>query len=130
MSGTFVGSDGSIPTVSEGDPTEETMYKQLMDGWGDKLWWVHSEAMYSALMFGERTNDATLAEWFERVFDYTFEKHRNPDREVREWLQILTREGKPQDKVTGLPVKDPFHITRDLIFILIFLYGYSDTVKL
>jgi N-acylglucosamine 2-epimerase len=37
---------------------------------------------------------------------------------VREWLQIRTRDGAPQDKVVALPVKDPFHITRNLVLIL------------
>ena len=41
----------------------------------------------------------------------------NPDRSIGEWIQILTREGRPQEKVVALPVKDPFHIIRNLLLI-------------
>ena len=44
-------------------------------------------------------------------------------------MQILTREGRPQDKVTGLPVKDPLHIARNLVCILEFLYGLEGGEK-
>ena len=44
------------------------------------------------------------------------------DPEIREWVQIRKRDGSPQDKVVALPVKDPFHITRNLILILELLY--------
>ena len=35
-----------------------------------------------------------------------------------EWIQIRTREGKPQEKVVALPVKDPYHIIRNVILII------------
>lgn len=104
------------------DPERETVYQQLMAGWGDKLWWVHSEALYATLLFGERTDDQELRQWYDRIFEYTFRVFPNPDREVREWVQIMDRQGNPQNKVVALPVKDPFHITRNLIYILQFLY--------
>lgn len=113
---------GGEPLPGQADPTQEVIYQQLMSGWQDKLWWVHSEALYATLLYGDLTQDPELKAWYHRIFDYTFDKHTNPDREVREWIQILTREGKPQQKVTALPVKDPFHITRNLIYILEHLY--------
>ncbi len=119
----FCAADGGRPVPGENDPEREVIYRQLMEGWGDKLWWVHSEALYATLLFGERAGDAELREWHEKIFDYTFRVFPNPDRETREWVQIMTREGKPQDKVTALPVKDPFHIARNLLYILEFLYS-------
>jgi N-acylglucosamine 2-epimerase len=53
----------------------------------------------------------------DRTFEYVFGHFNNPDTETGEWIQILTREGFPQDKVVALPVKDPFHITRNLLLI-------------
>ena len=41
-----------------------------------------------------------------------------PNREIGEWMQIRTREGKPINKLVALPVKDPFHIMRDFIKIV------------
>lgn len=118
----FIDSKGGEPLAGANDPVDEPIYQQLMSGWSDKLWWVHSEALYATLLFGERTGDAELKEWYEKIFDYTFTVHPNPDREIREWVQILRRDGQPVTKVTALPVKDPFHITRNLMYILRFLY--------
>lgn len=116
---------GGEPLPGQQDPTQEVIYQQLMSGWQDKLWWVHSEALYSTLLYGNLTQDPELKDWYHRIFQYTFDKHSNPDREVREWIQILTRDGTPQQKVTALPVKDPFHITRNLIYILEHLYSQA-----
>ena len=45
-----------------------------------------------------------------------------PDHKTGEWTQIRKRDGAPQQKVVALPVKDPFHIARNLILILELLY--------
>lgn len=42
---------------------------------------------------------------------------------MREWVQIRTRSGQPEEKVVALPVKDPYHIIRNLILILELLNG-------
>ena len=96
----------------------EPVERQVREGWGDKLWWVHSEALYTTLLCYHRTGEARFLEWHEKVFSYTFRTFPNRDPEVREWKQICKRDGSPQDKVVALPVKDPFHITRNLILIL------------
>ena len=57
-------------------------------------------------------------EMFLKVFDYTYKTFPNPDRNIREWIQIRTREGAPQEKVVALPVKDPYHIIRNVILII------------
>lgn len=105
---------------------DEPMLQLVLKSWDDKLWWVHSEALYSTLLLHRLTREPCFLEWHDRVFDYTFEKHPNPDREVREWVQILTRDGRPQEKVVALPVKDPYHITRNLILIIELLYRYLE----
>ncbi len=122
----FCATEGGQPVPGPDDPVEELTYRQMIGGWGDKLWWAQSEALYSSLLFGERLQDRELQDWYRKLFQYTFQHYPNPDREIREWVQILDREGKPQDKVTGLPVKDPFHIIRNLICILEFLYRLEE----
>ena len=54
----------------------------------------------------------------DKVFDYVFSTFPNPDKNVGEWIQIRTREGRPQEKVVALPVKDPYHIIRNVILII------------
>jgi mannose/cellobiose epimerase-like protein (N-acyl-D-glucosamine 2-epimerase family) len=53
-----------------------------------------------------------------QVHDYTFATFPNPDRNVGEWIQIRDRQGRPLDKVVGLPVKDPYHLTRNLLLLV------------
>jgi N-acylglucosamine 2-epimerase len=57
------------------------------------------------------------------VHEYTFRVFPNPDQGIGEWIQIRDREGAPESKVVALPVKDPFHITRNLILIVDLLQG-------
>ncbi len=113
----FTGVRGGEPLGDTTGVENETMLHQLSD-WGSKLWWVHSEALYTTLLCYFKTEDEEFLSWFEKVFDYTFKTFPGKNPEVREWIQIRTREGEPQDKVVALPVKDPFHITRNLVLIL------------
>ena len=101
-----------------GEAADEPQMKLVVDDWASKLWWVHSEALYTTLLLFDRTGDAEFLFWFERVFDYVFDTFPNPDKSVGEWIQIRTREGKPQEKVVALPVKDPYHIIRNVILII------------
>ena len=114
----FSGLNGGKPEGETAGDESETMLRQAVDGWGDKLWWVHSEALYTTLLLYTRTGDPEYLAWHDRILAYVEEHHVNPDRETGEWIQILTREGKPQQKVTALPVKDPYHIIRNLALII------------
>ena len=111
----FVNLEGD-PLVFESDSDEPTI-TLVKGGWGDKLWWVHSETLYASLLFHAVTGDDKFMEIHDKVLDYVEKHFINPDRKTGEWIQILTREGLPQDKVVALPVKDPFHITRNLLLI-------------
>ena len=111
----FVNLDGD-PLSCVSDSTEPTV-TLVKGGWGDKLWWVHSETLYASLLFYFVTKDGEYLKIHDRAFAYVFGHFPNPDSRIGEWIQILTREGFPQDKVVALPVKDPFHITRNLLLI-------------
>ena len=76
---------------------------------------MHSEALYSTLRFSD---DKTVAEWYEKVKEYTFRTFPNTENDRGEWIQIRDREGKPENRVVALPVKDPFHIMRNLILLI------------
>ena len=113
----FCGIDGGEPEGDDSGVADEPMMKQL-SGWGDKLWWVHSEALYSTLRCWLETGDPEFLAWHDKVFAYVYRTFPNRDPEIREWKQIRMRNGEPQEKVVALPVKDPFHIIRNLILII------------
>ncbi len=113
----FSGINGGEPIGDIAGVKDEPMTKQL-SGWGDKLWWVHSEALYSTLRCYFETGDEEFLQWHYKVFDYVYHTFPNPDPEIREWKQIRMRDGHPQEKVVALPVKDPFHIIRNMILII------------
>ena len=118
----FAGLTGGKPDGDRTGVEDEPMTAQLA-GWGDKLWWVHSEALYCTLRcYFTSEGDEDFLVWHERIAEYTLRRFRNPDPAVREWIQILARDGTPQEKVVALPVKDPFHITRNLILMIELLH--------
>ncbi|TNC18067.1 N-acylglucosamine 2-epimerase [Georgenia sp. 311] len=95
---------------------EPTPYEALVAGtWDTKLWWVHAEALYATALLASLTGDTDMAAWAERVAGYTMDTF--PDAVNGEWLQIRERSGAPLNAVVALPVKDPFHVIRALIFL-------------
>ncbi|MDB6165349.1 MAG: N-acylglucosamine 2-epimerase [Lacunisphaera sp.] len=86
--------------------------------WEKKLWWVHSEAIYATLLAYRMTGDAALWDLFKKVFAYTFATFPQPDPSIGEWIQIRDQRGAPVEQVVALPVKDPYHILRNLIMAL------------
>ena len=114
----FVSPEGHCLHGDPGDAANEPQMSLITGDWGSKLWWVHSECLYTTLLLYDRLERQEFLDWFRTIFQYTFATFPNPDQEIREWIQIRTREGKPQEKVVCLPVKDPFHIMRDVVLIL------------
>lgn len=109
---------GEILGSFENDICHEVQLRLVYGDWDSKLWWIHSESLYTALLLYFRTNDTQFLFYYNRVADYTFKTFPNPNPSIKEWIQIRTREGTPQEKVVALPVKDPYHITRNLILII------------
>jgi len=91
----------------------ETPYEK---NWEYKLWWPHSEALLALMLAYEYSGDDWFMEWFERVHDYSFRTF--PDRENGEWKQRLDRRGNPITQTLVLPVKDPFHLPRAVMFVI------------
>jgi N-acylglucosamine 2-epimerase len=95
-----------------------TAYEDLVERtWDTKLWWVHSEASATTAIAARRYGDPAAAEWFDRVWRYTLKTFPGRD-DGEEWVQIRDRRGDPLDEVVALPVKDPFHIARNLAQIV------------
>jgi N-acylglucosamine 2-epimerase len=102
----------------QGRPGESRYEHSVNSSWSTKLWWVHSEAIYTALLWFRLTGNPAARRWFERVFEYAFRVFPQPDPAIGEWIQIRDRAGQPLERVVALPVKDPYHIARNLIQVL------------
>lgn len=110
----FVERDGSPPRGEARDRYEQL----ILDTWDTKIWWPHSEALYASLLGYALTGDQALLELHDRVHAYTFATFPHPDPSVGEWIQIRDRQGRPIDKVVALPVKDPYHIMRNMMLLV------------
>ena len=99
------------------DPWEHhTLNRTVQRDWSLKLWWPHVEAMYTCFAAALTSGRQSLREWYETIHRYTMQTF--PSGGKSEWIQIRSREGIPVRRVTGLPVKDGYHITRSLLKIL------------
>ena len=108
----FVDRNGGPPGGLLVDDPYERLIRQT---WDTKLWWVHSEALYFTALMAARTEDSFWTDMHHTVFDYTFSVFPHPDPTIGEWIQIRGRDGRPLDQVVALPVKDPYHIVRNLL---------------
>ena len=82
-----------------------------------KVWWPMTESLYALLRFYEVSGQTWCLEWHQLVHDYAFSSFPNSD--YGEWTQNLDRFGrKIPVVVAGLPVKDPFHLPRSLIYTI------------
>ncbi|HEY3685916.1 MAG TPA: AGE family epimerase/isomerase [Streptosporangiaceae bacterium] len=106
--------DADGPSAPTGTPTGAPYEDLVRATWSTKLWWVHSEACYTTRLAAHRYGDRAAAAWFDRVWDYTLATFPGGD-DGEEWIQIRDRAGRPRDEVVALPVKDPYHISRNLM---------------
>lgn len=105
---------GGKPIGERGNSPYES---SMIASWDCKLWWVHSEALYATLLCYQLTGDHNMRLLFYKIKAYTFSTFPNPDDKIGEWIQIRDRMGNPFDRVVALPVKDPFHILRNILLI-------------
>ena len=81
---------------------------------GSKLWWPHTEALYALLLAYEQSSADWALDWYKKVHNYAFGHYPVPV--YGEWTQKLDRQGKKFTQTVALPVKDPFHLPRSLIY--------------
>jgi N-acylglucosamine 2-epimerase len=79
-----------------------------------KAWWVHCEALVATAYAHRFTGEAWCLDWHKRVRDYAFARYPAP---AGEWVQWLDRGGRKMASA-ALPVKDPFHLPRALIYLI------------
>jgi N-acylglucosamine 2-epimerase len=114
----YVDKDGGKPHGSDTGFSDTTMLNKLKSDWNNKLWWVHSEALYCTLLGYRLTGKESLFNLYQKTHDYTFATFPNSNSKIGEWIQIRSRSGQPVQKIVALPVKDPFHIARNFILTI------------
>jgi N-acylglucosamine 2-epimerase len=118
----FVSETGGEPVgATSGEPYE----RLILDTWDLKLWWPHSEALYSTLLAYKLTGDDQLFSLYGQIHEYVFRTFPNPDSQVGEWIQIRDRQGLPLEKCVALPVKDPYHVLQDVLLIVELLHDFE-----
>jgi len=103
---------GGLILAIDADGREEVGWK-LADM---KVWWPHTEALYALLLAYEHTRQPYFLDSYRKLHDYSFSHFPVPQH--GEWTQNLDRQGRPIEAVPSLPVKDPFHLPRTLIYCL------------
>jgi len=79
-----------------------------------KRWWPQTEALYALLLAWEYTREPWCLAWYDKVHEYCFTHYPVPEH--GEWYRNLDRRGKPMKDMIVMPVKDPFHLPRNLIY--------------
>ncbi len=110
----YVEPSGKSPSGQPDGPFEQL----ICDTWDTKIWWPHSETLYAALLGEMVSGDKELRTIHARTHAYSFATFPHPDPAIGEWIQIRDRQGRPLDKVVGLPVKDPYHLLRNLMVLV------------
>jgi len=79
-----------------------------------KPWWVQVEALVATAFAWRHTKQSWCLEWHEKVQKFAFAHYPVA---TGEWTQWVDREGKRMGNL-ALPVKDPFHLPRALIYLI------------
>lgn len=116
----YVHKDGGPPRGGYKNEREEVAARQMKLDCNNKLWWPNTEGMYTALLAYYLSAIPKYLDMFIKLHTYTIHTFPNPDKTVGEWIQLRDRAGKPFMQNVGgrLPVKDPYHITRNLILLI------------
>jgi N-acylglucosamine 2-epimerase len=123
---------GRLINQSASGAADDPYEKLIRKTWDSKLWWVHSESLYFCALMAARFAKAFASvkeqayieaadywhKMYEKIFNYTFSVFPNPDTSTGEWIQIRSRDGSPMNEVVALPVKDPYHIFRNILLLL------------
>lgn len=117
----FVDREGGMP---RGERTNDRFEENIISSSTMKLWWPHSETLYAFLLLYSLSNNEESKAIYDESAKYIFATF--PDPELGEWIQIRDRYGNPEEKEVALPVKDPFHILRNFIKIIILAEAQSN----
>lgn len=81
--------------------------------WDDKIWWVHSEALYATALAAVVLDDQWFMDRFLELHDYC--RRHFWDSEYGEWYCYLNRDNTPRVTDKGNWIKAAYHIPRNLL---------------
>jgi N-acylglucosamine 2-epimerase len=96
--------------------------------WDDKVWWVHSETLYTLLLAATETNNKIFFDRFISLHDWT-RKHFIDDK-YGEWYAYLNRDASPRIPDKGNWIKCAFHVPRNIMQIMLLLEKIDITDRL
>lgn len=87
--------------------------------WDDRIWWVHSEALYALALSSTVTDDKWYMDSFDKLHDYVTQHF--VDKEHGEWYAYLDKYGEIKSPLKGNWIKCCFHIPRNLMKMVLLL---------
>ena len=106
-----------------GEPPQTAWHKETNMSWSDKVWWVHSEALYTLALCWMETGDPTWRERFLDLHAWCWERFH--DSEYGEWYPELYRDGTPKLTDKGTLWKAAYHLPRSLMKIMMLFESHA-----
>ena len=103
----------SFADLSGGEPPQTDWHRETSLSWRDKVWWVHSEALYALAL---AATESARQDMFQRFLDLDEWCWRHfYDAEHGEWYPELYRDGTPKLTDKGTMWKAAYHLPRALM---------------
>jgi N-acylglucosamine 2-epimerase len=104
------------------EPPQTDWHKETDTLWHDKVWWVHSEALYALALAAIETKKKRYMDRFLNLHNWC-QKYFY-DSEFGEWFSSLYRDRRPKDTDKGSLWKAAYHLPRALLLIMKLFEGY------
>ena len=114
----------SFVDLESGEPPQTDWHKKTRISWDDKVWWVHSEALYALALAAVETDSAERFSRFLGLHDWC-QAHFH-DAEHGEWYPELHRDGSPKLTDKGTPWKAAYHLPRALMKLCLLFDRVAD----
>ena len=98
-------------------PTQTDWHKQTQVSWDDKVWWVHSEALYALALAAVGTDSRVFWDRFVALHEWCQDHFY--DAEYGEWYPELYRDGRPKKTDKGTLWKAAYHLPRALMYLAV-----------
>ncbi len=95
--------------------------------WDDKIWWVHSESLYTLALSALELDDAELFERFHDLHEYCFTYFADP--EYGEWYSYLNRNNTPRVTAKGNWIRSAFHNGRSMMRLALLFERFAAASK-
>ena len=101
------------------EPEQTDWHREAGMAWDDKVWWVHSEALYTSVLCAVLQDNSA---WFGRFLDlHGWCQEHFVNRAHGEWYSELLRDGRPKTQTNSAIWKSAFHLPRALMMIALLL---------